>query len=100
MLQLDQEKAEVHEDLAKKIAKIVELHKEVEEKSKMVVEKEEQCNALLIQLIESKFLIDKKYGLCGIFLGLGFHDCLQQYLQIEHVEKCFGKTRPSIVLGV
>jgi hypothetical protein len=36
---LEQEKAEVHENLDKKLTKIVELHKELEEKSKEVAEK-------------------------------------------------------------
>jgi hypothetical protein len=43
---LEQEKAEVHEDLNKKLAEIEEMHKEVEEKSK-------QIDALLTQLNES-----------------------------------------------
>jgi peptidoglycan hydrolase CwlO-like protein len=52
---LEKEKAEVHTDLRQKFAQIEELHKEIQEKSKMIAEKEEQCNALLIQLNKSRF---------------------------------------------
>jgi hypothetical protein len=37
----------------KKIAEIVEMHKEVDEKSEQLAEKAGQINALLVQLIES-----------------------------------------------
>jgi peptidoglycan hydrolase CwlO-like protein len=43
---LEQEKAEVDEDLSKKLAEIEEMHKELDEKSK-------QIDALLLQLNES-----------------------------------------------
>jgi hypothetical protein len=50
---LEQEKADVNEDLRKKMAEIVEIHKEAEEKSKEVAEKAKQIDALLVQLKES-----------------------------------------------
>jgi hypothetical protein len=43
---LEQEKAEVNENLEKNLAKIVEMHKEIEEKAK-------QNDELLMQLKES-----------------------------------------------
>jgi hypothetical protein len=53
---VEQEKAELHEDLNKNLAEIVEMHKEMKEKSKVVAEKSKQIDALLIQLNESRFL--------------------------------------------
>jgi hypothetical protein len=53
---LEQEKAKVHENLDKNLAEIAKMHKELEEKSQMIVEKTEECNALVIQLNESRFL--------------------------------------------
>jgi peptidoglycan hydrolase CwlO-like protein len=50
---LEHEKAEVHEDLHKKLAQIEEMHKEVEKKSEEVAEKAKQIDALLLQLNES-----------------------------------------------
>jgi hypothetical protein len=47
---VEQEKAELHEDLNKNLAKIVEMHKEMEEKSEEVAEKAKQIDALLMQL--------------------------------------------------
>jgi arginine deiminase len=43
----------LEQDLRKKVAEIVEMHKEVEEKSKMMAEKAKQIDALLSQLNES-----------------------------------------------
>jgi ABC-type transporter Mla subunit MlaD len=50
---LEQEKAELHEDLNKKMTEIVAMHKEVEEKSEALAEKANQIDALLLQLNES-----------------------------------------------
>jgi hypothetical protein len=56
---LELEKAEVQEDLNKNLAKIVEMHKEIEEKSEEVAEKAKQNEALLMQINEStRFFID------------------------------------------
>jgi hypothetical protein len=55
---LEKEKAKVHDDLGQKLTEIVGMHKEIEEKSKMVAEMAKQCDALLIQLNETtRFLI-------------------------------------------
>jgi uncharacterized coiled-coil DUF342 family protein len=62
---LEQEKAEVHEELGKKLVQLEEIHKEVEKKSEEVAEKAKQIDALLVQLNEStRFLNrwDKFYG--------------------------------------
>jgi uncharacterized protein YigA (DUF484 family) len=57
---LEQEKAEVRENLDKNMAKIVEMHKELEEKSEEVAEKAKQNDALLMQLNElTRFFIDE-----------------------------------------
>jgi hypothetical protein len=58
---LDQEKAEVHEELRQKLAEIMEMQKEVEEKSKLLAEKAKQNKALLVQLKKSRFFI--KWGI-------------------------------------
>jgi hypothetical protein len=50
---LEQEKAAVQEDLGKKLAEIVKMHKEVEEKVEEIAEKAKQIDALLLQLNES-----------------------------------------------
>jgi SMC interacting uncharacterized protein involved in chromosome segregation len=50
---LEQEKAKLHEDLDKKMVEIVEMHKEVEEKSQELKAKANQIDALLVQLNES-----------------------------------------------
>jgi uncharacterized coiled-coil DUF342 family protein len=52
---LEQEKAEVHEDLRQKLAEIEEMHKEMEEKSEEIAQKAKQIDALLVQLNESRF---------------------------------------------
>jgi cob(I)alamin adenosyltransferase len=55
---LEQEKAEVQEDLHQKMAEIVEMNKEMEVKSEEVAEKAKQIDSLLMQLNEStRFLI-------------------------------------------
>jgi hypothetical protein len=51
---LDQEKAQVHEDLRQKLAVIVEMHKEMEGKSEELAEKAKQIDALLIQLNDNE----------------------------------------------
>jgi Tfp pilus assembly protein FimV len=43
---LEQEKAELHEHLHQKLAEIVKMHTEVQEKSKEVAEKAKQIDAL------------------------------------------------------
>jgi hypothetical protein len=53
IVNLDQEKAELHAELGKKTIEIVEMHKEVEEKSEQLAEKAKQIDALLMQLNES-----------------------------------------------
>jgi predicted nucleic acid-binding Zn-ribbon protein len=54
---LEQEKAVLHEDLNKKMTEIVDMHKEVEEKSEALKEKAKQIDALLVQLNEcTRFL--------------------------------------------
>jgi hypothetical protein len=50
---LEQKNAEVQAELGKKLDKIVEMHKEGEEKSVALAEKAKQIDALLIQLNES-----------------------------------------------
>jgi hypothetical protein len=50
---LEQEKAELHAELGKNMAKVVEIYKEVEEKSEEPGEKANQINTLLVELIES-----------------------------------------------
>jgi hypothetical protein len=50
---LEQKKAEINAELGKKLTEIVEMHKEVEEKSEELAEKAKQIDALLIQLNES-----------------------------------------------
>jgi hypothetical protein len=50
---LEQEKAELHDELGKNMAKVVEIYKEVEQKSEELGEKANQINTLLVQLIES-----------------------------------------------
>jgi peptidoglycan hydrolase CwlO-like protein len=56
---LEQEKAEIQEDLHQKMAEIVDMHKEVEEKSEEVAEKAKQIDELLMQLKEStRFFIE------------------------------------------
>jgi SMC interacting uncharacterized protein involved in chromosome segregation len=58
---LEQEKAKLHEDLDKKMVEIVEMHKEVEEKSQELKAKANQIYALLIQLNESTRFLNR-YG--------------------------------------
>jgi hypothetical protein len=53
---LEQKNAEVQEDLHQKMAQIVKMHKEMEEKSEEVAEKAKQIDELLMQLKESRFL--------------------------------------------
>jgi hypothetical protein len=50
---LEQEKAELHAELGKNMAKVVEIYKEVEEKSEELAEKAHEINTLLVQLIQS-----------------------------------------------
>jgi hypothetical protein len=52
-IQLEHEKAEIQNDLHKKMAEIVEMHKEMEEKSEELAKKAKQIDTLLIQLNES-----------------------------------------------
>jgi methyl-accepting chemotaxis protein len=47
---LEQERAEVQEDLSQKMSEIVEMHKEVEEKSEELAEKAKEIDTLLIQI--------------------------------------------------
>jgi hypothetical protein len=54
---VEQDKKEVQEDLRQKMAKIVEMHKEIEEKSEEVAEKAKQNEALLMQLNGSRFFL-------------------------------------------
>jgi hypothetical protein len=60
-----EQKERFHEDLRTKLAEIMEIRKEVEEKSKMIAEKVDQCNAMLIQFEETRFLKTS----AGIFVG-------------------------------
>jgi hypothetical protein len=53
---LEQEKAAVQEGLHQKMGEIVEMHKEIEEKSEELAEKAKQIDALLVQIKESRFL--------------------------------------------
>jgi (p)ppGpp synthase/HD superfamily hydrolase len=53
ILQLEQEKAELHAELGKKMAKIVEMYKEVEKMPEELEEKANEINTLLVQLIGS-----------------------------------------------
>jgi hypothetical protein len=50
---LEQEKAELHAELGKNMANVVEIYKEVEQKSEELGEKANEINTLLVQLIES-----------------------------------------------
>jgi ABC-type enterochelin transport system substrate-binding protein len=59
-IQLEQqEKAELHADLYQKMAEIVDMHKEAEQKSKDISEKVNQLNALLTQLNESTRFLNR-----------------------------------------
>jgi hypothetical protein len=53
---LEQENAEIHAELGKKMTEIVDMHKKVEEKSEALAEKAKQIDALLVQLNESRFV--------------------------------------------
>jgi molecular chaperone GrpE (heat shock protein) len=50
---LEQEKAEVHEELGRKLAEIEEMHKKMEDKSEEIAQKAKQIDALLLQVNES-----------------------------------------------
>jgi hypothetical protein len=56
---LEQEKAEVQEDLGKKLAEIEEMHQLAEEKSAEIAQKAKQIDSLLIQLNESTRFLNK-----------------------------------------
>jgi prefoldin subunit 5 len=55
---LEQEKAEVQEDLRKNLAEIVEMHKGMEEKCEEVAKQANQIDALLVQLNEHTWFLN------------------------------------------